>query len=88
MSCRVVRFDNGYMLYLESEYLADSNGKYIAGFYDLVREFPLNLKELSDVQLWVLCKPIIQAYELGIKQTEQRMTEKILKIFDLKEESK
>lgn len=85
MSCRVVRFDNGYMLYLDSEYLSDSNGMFVAGFYDLIRQFPLNLKELSDEQLWVLCKPIIQAYELGIEQTEKRMTEKILKIFDFKE---
>ena len=83
MSCKVVRFDKGYMLYLDSEYLADSNGKYITGFYDLVREFPLDLKELTNEQLWALCKPIVQAYELGIEQTEKRMTKKILNVFEL-----
>lgn len=86
MSRKVVMFDNGYRYYLDSEYLADNNDVYIAGFYDLIRELPLNPKELSDVQLWVLCEPIIQAYKLGIAQTERKMTEKILKIFDLKEQ--
>lgn len=86
MSARVVVFDNGYRYYLDSEYLADKNGVYVASLYDLIRELPLNPKELSDVQLWALCKPIIQAHKLGIEQTENRMTRKIFKIFDLKEE--
>lgn len=85
MSAKVVMFDNGYRYYLDSEYLADENGVLVAGLYDLIRELPLNPKELSDVQLWVLCKPIIMAHQLGIEQTERKMTEKILKIFELKE---
>ena len=86
MSAKVVIFDNGYRYYLDSEYLADNNGVYIAGLYDLIRELSLNPKELSDVQLWALCEPIVTAYKLGIAKTERKMTEKILKIFDLKEE--
>lgn len=85
MSAKVVVFDNGYRYYLDSEYIADENGVLVAGLYDLIRELPLNPKELSDVQLWSLCKPIIMAHKLGIEQTETRMAEKILKIFDLKE---
>jgi hypothetical protein len=85
MSAKVVIFDNGYRYYLDSEYIADENGVLVAGLYDLIRELPLNPKELSDVQLWVLCKPIIMAHQLGIEQTEKRMTKKILKIFELKE---
>lgn len=86
MSAKVVMFDNGYRYYLDSEYLADENGVLVAGLYDLIRELPLNPKELSDVQLCALCKPIIQAHKLGIEQTERKMTKKIFKIFDLKEE--
>lgn len=86
MSAKVVIFDNGYRYYLDSEYITDSNGVYVASLYGLIRELPLNPKELSDTQLWELCRPIIQAHKLGIEQTERKMTEKILKIFDLKEE--
>lgn len=85
MSAKVVMFDNGYRYYLDSEYLADENGVLVVGLYDLIRELPLNPKELSDVQLWALCKPIIQAHKKGIEQTERKMTQKIFKIFDLKE---
>lgn len=88
MSAKVVVFDNGYRYYLDSEYIADSNGVLVASLYDLIRELPLNPKELSDVQLWVLCKPIIMAHQLGIEQTEKRMTRKILKIFELTEGDK
>lgn len=86
MSAKVVIFDNGYRYYLDSEYIADENGVYVASFYGLIRELPLNPKELSDAQLYVLCQPIIQAHKLGIEQTERKITKKILKIFDLKEE--
>ena len=85
MSAKVVIFDNGYRYYLDSEYLADENGVLVASLYDLIRELPLNPKELSDVHLWVLCKPIIMAHKLGVEQTERKMTERILKIFALKE---
>ena len=85
MSCKVVRFDNDYMYYLNSDYLTDENGILIASFYDIIKELKLDPKEMSDVQLWVLCETIIKAYKLGIERTEKRMTEKILKIFDLKE---
>ena len=88
MSAKVVMFDNGYRYYLDSEYLADENGALVASFYDLIRELPLNPKEMTDVQLWVLCKTIITAYKLGVEKTEKKMTEKILKIFELKESSK
>lgn len=83
MSAKVVMFDNGYRYYVDSEYLADSNGVLVASFYDLIRELPLNPKEMSDVQLWSLCKPIIMAHKLGIEQTERKMAEKVMKIFDL-----
>ena len=86
MSAKVVMFDNGYRYYLDGEYLADSNGVLVAGLYDLIRELPLNPKELSETQLWALCKPIIAAHKLGIEQAERKMTEKVLKIFDLREE--
>ena len=88
MSAKVVMFDNGYRYYLDSEYIADENGVLVAGLYDLIRELPLNPKEMTDVQLWVLCKTIIDAHKLGIEQAESKMTQKILKIFDLQEETK
>lgn len=87
MSCKVVQFDNGYKYYLDSEYLTDSNGVYVAGFYNLIRELSLNPKEMSDAQLFALCEPMIQAYKLGIERAERKMTEKVLKIFDLKKEA-
>ena len=86
MSAKVVIFDNGYRYHLDSEYIADKNGVYVASFYELIRELPLNPKELSDAQLYVLCRPVIEAHKLGIEQIERKMTKKILKIFDLKEE--
>jgi hypothetical protein len=88
MSAKVVIFDNGYRYYLDSEYIADSNGTYVAGFYNLIRELPLNPKELSEAQLWALCRPAIDAHKLGITQAESKLTKKILKIFDLQEETK
>ena len=86
MSAKVVIFDNGYRCYTESNYVADEKGMLIADLYSTVNNLPLKLNELSDVQIWALCKPIISAYELGIRNTENKMTKKILKIFGLKGE--
>ena len=85
MSARVVIFDNGYRCYTESNYVADEKGVLIADLYSTVNELSLKLNEMSDVQIWSLCKPIIVAYELGIKQTQDKMTKRLLKLFDLKE---
>lgn len=85
MSARVVMFDNGYRCYTESNYVADEKGVLIADLYSTVNELSLKLNEMSDVQIWSLCKPIIVAYELGISKTQDKMTKKLLKLFDLKE---
>lgn len=87
MSAKVVIFDNGYKCYIKSNYVSDENGMLIGDLYSTVNELSLTLDEMSEAQIWALCKPIIQAHKLGIEQTERKMTKKILKIFDLKEET-
>lgn len=84
MSAKVVVFDNGYRCYIESNYVADKNGMLIADLYSTVNELLLNLSEMTELQIWVLCKPIISAYEMAIRQTEHRMAEKLIALFDLK----
>lgn len=83
MSARVVVFDNGYRCYIESNYVADKNGMLIADLYTTVNELSFTLSEMSDAQIWALCKPIICAYEMAIRQTKNRMAEKLLSLFDL-----
>lgn len=88
MSTKVVIFDNDYRCYTEGNYVADKDGVLIADLHHSLSDLSLNLSEMSDLQIWALCKPIIFAHEAGIKQTQDRMTKKLLKLFDLKEESK
>lgn len=83
MSAKVVVFDNGYRCYIESNYIADKDGVLIADLYHSLSDLSLNLSEMSDVQIWALCKPVICAYEMAIKQTKNRMAEKLLSLFDL-----
>lgn len=86
MSAKIVKFDNGYQCYIESNYVADKNGMLIADLYHTVNELLLNLSEMSDTQIWALCNPIIRAYEMAMKQTKNRMAEKLLSLFDLEVE--
>ena len=86
MSAKVVVFDNGYRCYIESNYVADKNGLLIADLYTTVNELSLTLSEMSDVQIWALCKPIINTYEMALRQEKNRMAEKILSLFDLEVE--
>ena len=86
MSAKIVQFDNGYKCYIGSNYVADKNGMLIADLYHTVNELSLKLSEMSDVQIWSLCKPIINAYEMAMKQTKNRMAEKLLSLFDLEAE--
>ena len=88
MSARVVIFDNDYRCYTESNYIADKDGVLIADLHHSLSDLSLNLNEMSDLQIWALCKPVIFAYELGIKKTEKKMVNKLLQVFDLKEELK
>lgn len=83
MSAKVVVFDNGYRCYIESNYIANKDGMLIADLYTTVRELPLTLSEMSDVQIWAVCKPVICAYEMAIRQTKNKMAEKLLSLFDL-----
>ena len=85
MSAKVVVFDNGYRCYIESNYIADKDGVLIADLHHSLSDLSLNLSEMSDVQIWALCKPVIRAYEMAIKQTKNRMAEKLLSLFDLEE---
>ena len=86
MSARVVVFDNGYRCYIESNYIADEKGVLIADLYSTVNELLLNLSEMSEGQIWALCKPIISAYEIAIRKTEKKMAKKLLQVFGLKYE--
>lgn len=85
MSARVVIFDNDYRCYTESNYVSNKNGALVADLYYLLDALSLKLNEMSDDQIWALCKPIILAHEAGIRQTQDKMTKKILQLFDLKE---
>ena len=76
-------FDNDYRCYVESNYVADKNGALIADLHYTLIDLSLNLSDMSDVQIWALCKPIIFAYEKGIKQTQDKMAKKLLQVFDL-----
>ena len=83
MSAKIVMFDNGYRCYVESNYIADKDDILIADLYRTVNELSLNLSEMSDEQIWALCKPAIYAYEIAIERTEKKMSKKILSLFDL-----
>lgn len=83
MSAKVVVFDNGYRCYIESNYIADKDGVLIADLHHSLSDLSLNLSEMSDVQIWALCKPVIRAYEMAIRQTKNKMAEKLLSLFDL-----
>ena len=85
MSRRVTMFDNGYRYYPETNIVSDKNDQIVASLRETIEELSLNPTAMSDVQLWLLCKPIILAHEAGIKQTQDKMTKKLLKLFDLKE---
>lgn len=86
MSARVIIFDNDYRCYVESNYISDPNGKLIASLYYSLIDLQLNLSEMSDAQIWALCKPVIQAHQLGVDETKKQMTKKLLSLFDLKED--
>lgn len=85
MSAKVVIFDNGYRCYIESNYIADKDDVLIADLHHSLSDLSLNLSEMSDVQIWALCKPTIMAYEKAVKQTQDKMAKKLLSLFDLKE---
>lgn len=85
MSARVVIFDNDYRCYVEGNYIADKNGCLIADLHHSLSDLSLNLSEMSDQQIWALCKPVIFAYELGIKKAEDKIAKKMLSLFDLRE---
>ena len=84
MSTGVVIFDNGYRLYTKTNVIADKDDNIIADLYT-VKDLSLNLEELSDKQMWALCKPIIQAYEKGINKVRKEMANKLLSLFNLEE---
>lgn len=79
-------FDNDYRCYIENEYIGDKNGALIADLHLSLCDLPLKLSEMSDTQIWALCRPIIMAYEKGIERTQNEMTKKLLSLFDLKVE--
>ena len=81
----VVLFDNGYRYYPETHIVSDKNDQIVVSLKETTEGLSLNPTEMTDLQLWALCKPIILAHEAGIKQTQDRMTKKLLKLFDLKE---
>lgn len=85
MSTKVVIFDNDYRCYTEGNYIANKDGVLIADLHHSLSDLSLNLSEMSDLQIWALCKPVIFAYEAGIKQTQDKMTKKLLLLLDLKE---
>ena len=87
MSTKLIIFDNGYRCYVEENYIADKDGILIADLHHSLSDLALNLSEMSDTQIWALCKPVIQAYEKGVKQTQNIMTKKLLGIFDLKHDN-
>lgn len=83
MSAKVIIFDNDYRCYVESNYIADKDGVLIADLHFTLIDLSLNLNEMTDAQIWALCKPIIAAYEKGIKQTQDKIIKKLLQTFDL-----
>lgn len=86
MSTRVIIFDNDYRCYVDNHYIADKNGALIADLHFSLDDLSLNLNEMSDLQIWALCKPIIQAYEKGLEKIQNDIKIKILKILELKGE--
>ena len=81
----VTLFDNGYRYYPETHIVSDKSDKIVVSLKETMDGLSLNPTEMTDLQLWVLCKPIILAHEVGIKQTQDKITKKFLKLFDLKE---
>lgn len=81
----VTLFDNGYRYYPETHIVSDKNDQIVVSLKETIEGLSINPTEMTDLQLWALCKPIILAHEAGIKQTQDKMTKKILQLFDLKE---
>lgn len=81
----VTLFDNGYRYYPETHIVSDENDQIVVSLKETIEGLSLNPTEMTDLQLWALCKPIILAHEAGIKQTQDKITKKILQLFDLKE---
>lgn len=86
MSERVVIFDNDYRCYVDGNYISDPNGVLIADLLYSLEDLSLKLSEMSDVQIWALCRPAIQAHSRGVDATKKQMTKKLLSLFDLKED--
>ena len=86
MSARVIIFDNGYRCYIDGRYISDPNDKLIACLHHSLDDLSLDLNEMSDIQIWAVCKPVIQAHQCGIDETKKQMTKKLLSLFNLKED--
>ena len=84
----VTLFDNGYRYYPITQIVSDKNDQIVASLSETIEELSLKPAEMTELQLWALCKPIILAHEAGIRQTQDKMTKKVLKLFDLREETK
>lgn len=85
MTRGVTLFDNGYRYYPNTNIISDKNDRIVVNLTETIEGLSLNPTEMTDLQLWALCKPIILAHEAGIKQTQDKMTKKLLSLFDLKE---
>lgn len=81
----VTIFDNGYKYYPKTNIVSDKNDEIVTNLTETIEGLSINPTEMTDLQLWLLCKPIILAHEVGIKQTQDKMTKKLLSLLDLKE---
>jgi hypothetical protein len=81
----VTLFDNGYRYYPETNIISDKNDQIVVNLSETIEGLSFNPKEMTDTQLWLLCKPIILAHKAGIQQTQNKMTKKFLSLLDLKE---
>lgn len=85
MAKRVVIFDNGYRYFIDKSILTDENNDTIADFCDLIRETSIVPQNLSNEEIWWMCKPAIMAYEIGIKRAKKEVAHNIIKIFKIEE---
>lgn len=83
MSRKVVLFDNGYKVFTDTNEIVDKNEEKVADLTDVLKELQFKLEQMSEKRVWIMCKPIIAAYEEGRKKEKIKQKGKLLELFEL-----
>ena len=87
MAKRVVTFDNGYTCHIDDNLLTDHHNNIIANLRDVTWELSLNLSEMTEGQIWSLCKPIMSAHKKGLESGKAKVVQRLLYLLDAKDKN-